>query len=82
MDVLGKVGCNGCDQECSDAHPVQDEFRMHTDVGCDLAIPITGALEFVETIFECILVVGTLNFVQISNTIRPRNELTPRNDSE
>lgn len=33
---------------------------MHPDVRCHLAVPVTGTLELIETIFEGIFVVGAV----------------------
>lgn len=57
--MIGKVGSDRRDDEGSNANPIGDEIDVHADVGSDFTVPITNDLEFVEAVFERILVICT-----------------------
>jgi hypothetical protein len=44
-----------CDHQGGHTDPVFDEVRMHSDVGGRFSVPVTGALQLVETELQSIL---------------------------
>lgn len=62
-DLLGKLRGDWGDKEGSGADPGENEVAVHTDIAGDLAIPVTSALQLVETVLQGILVVGTGFFI-------------------
>lgn len=59
--MFGKVGRQRSNEECRSADPVEDEISMHTDAArSDFAVPVSCTLEFVEAIFQGILVVRAI----------------------
>jgi hypothetical protein len=56
--VFSEMWRNWHGEESCHGYPVTDELNVHADVRRDFAVPITCSLEFVETVFESVLVAG------------------------
>jgi hypothetical protein len=59
-DVFSEMGSNRGGGQGGNADPVEDDILVHANVQGDFTAPVTSTLEFIESVLENVLVVGSV----------------------
>lgn len=57
--MFGEMRRDRADEQGTDPDEMFDQVNVHTDVDGDVAISITSRLDFVEPVFESVLIIGS-----------------------